>query len=214
MRILEFSKQKIKSILLLTPPSAICHSQLFKYFTLSQQRILLITAIFILAALYFRFYDHPLPPLSKEIAREFVVEVSGEVLNPGIYIFHNPPTLKEAVEKAGGLKGDALLEATLSSEVLETGTLIAVGKESDIKITLGRMQAHKLLVFSIPLDINRASMEDFCLIPGIGESLAREIVIYRERRKGFRSIEELKNVKGIGETKWKNFKTFFFVNLI
>ncbi|MDO9350998.1 MAG: helix-hairpin-helix domain-containing protein, partial [Deltaproteobacteria bacterium] len=34
-------------------------------------------------------------------------------------------------------------------------------------------------------------MEDLCLIPGIGESLAREIITYRERRKRFRSVEEL-----------------------
>jgi len=68
-----------------------------------------------------------------------------------------------------------------------------------------------LLVFSIPLDLNRVSMEDLCLIPGIGESLAQEIVKNRERRKGFRSIEELKDVKGIGEKKYESLKTFFIV---
>jgi competence protein ComEA len=71
------------------------------------------------------------------------------------------------------------------------------------------MAANKLLVFSIALDLNRVSMEDLCLIPGIGESLAQEIVAYRERRKGFRSVEELKNVKGIGEKKYKSIKNFF-----
>jgi competence protein ComEA len=54
-------------------------------------------------------------------------------------------------------------------------------------------------------------VEDLCLIPGIGESLAKEIVSYRERRKGFRSVEELKNVKGIGEKKWKAFTEFLVV---
>jgi competence protein ComEA len=39
--------------------------------------------------------------------------------------------------------------------------------------------------------------------------MAREIIAYRERRKGFRSTEELKNVKGIGEKKFKSIKTFF-----
>ena len=73
------------------------------------------------------------------------------------------------------------------------------------------MEANKLLVFSIPLDLNRASVEDLCLIPGIGESLAREIVTYRERRKRFRSVDELKNVKGFGEKKWKEFREFFVV---
>jgi competence protein ComEA len=205
-----YSKQKLRSFFaFLNSQFAIRNPQLFKYLSLGQQKILFFLAIFILATLYFRFYYHPLPPRSEEIVREFVVEVSGEVPNPGIYIFQNPPTLKEAVEKAGGLKENALFETTLSPEVLETGTLITILKESNIKVKLGRMQANKLLVFSIPLDINRVSIEDLCLIPGIGESLAREIMAYRERRKGFRSIEELKNVKGIGEKKYKFFKTFF-----
>jgi len=74
------------------------------------------------------------------------------------------------------------------------------------------MAANKLLVFSIPLDLNRVSMEDLCLIPGIGESLAQEIITYRERRKGFRSVEELKKVRGIGEKKFQSFKTYFVIN--
>jgi competence protein ComEA len=73
------------------------------------------------------------------------------------------------------------------------------------------MEANKLLVFSIPLDLNRVSIEDLCLVPGIGESLAREIVAYRERRKGFQSVDELKNVKGIGSKKYSPLKNFFMV---
>jgi competence ComEA-like helix-hairpin-helix protein len=84
-------------------------------------------------------------------------------------------------------------------------------KQDVIKIKIGRMEARKLLVFSIPLDLNRITVEDFCLIPGIGESLAREIVTYRERRKGFRSVEELKKVKGIGEKKYKDLKGYFII---
>jgi competence protein ComEA len=73
------------------------------------------------------------------------------------------------------------------------------------------MGASKLLVFSIPLDLNRASVEDFCLVPGIGESLARDIVNYRRSKGGFRSVEELKNVKGVGENNLKTFKIYFIV---
>jgi competence protein ComEA len=197
-----------------------------KYFSLDQQRFLLILALVILGLLYFRFYYHPLPIPSEKILREFVVEVIGEVRNPGIYIFQKHPALKAAIEKAGGLKEAALFDTPSSSEILETGTLITVVKESyiippcppfykggfrGIKVKLGRMQANKLLIFSIPLDLNEVSVEDLCLISEIGESLAREIVAYRERRKGFRSVEELKNVKGIGEKKYQSFKTFLTV---
>jgi competence protein ComEA len=52
-------------------------------------------------------------------------------------------------------------------------------------------------------------MEDLCLIPGIGESMAREMITYRERRRGYRSVEDLKNVKGIGEKKYQTLKGFF-----
>jgi competence protein ComEA len=184
-----------------------------RYFSIGQQRILFILALFILGLLYFKFYHHPtLPP--EEIFREIVVEVLGEIKTPGIYIFKNPPTLKEAIEKAGGLKETLSFDGASSSETLETGTLLTLMRESDnlIKVKWGRMESKKLLVFSIPLDLNRVSVEDLCLIPGIGESLAQEIVDYRKRRRGFRSVEELKNVKGIGDKKYQSFRTFFIVS--
>jgi competence ComEA-like helix-hairpin-helix protein len=247
MRISELKKKAKILIPFLTPQSAIYIPHLSRHLSLGQQRILFILALFILVILYFQFYYHPLPRPSEELNQEVVVEVLGEVQNPGIQIFHHSPTLRESIEKAGGLKDAALFDVGSSSETLETGTLLNVAKESSvisafpphpsplphgeraqgegplvkgehagikqdvIKIRIGRMEARKLLVFSIPLDLNRITVEDFCLIPGIGESLAREIVTYRERRKGFRSVEELKNVKGIGEKKYQTFKLFFII---
>ena len=184
-----------------------------KYFSSGQQRILLILALLIFGIFYLKFYYHPFPSPPQKNGREVVVEVVGEVRNPGIYIIQNPPTLKKAVGKAGGLKETVHFHMDSSSEILETGTLLNISKESsqEIKIKIERMEANKLFVFSIPLDLNRVSAEDLCLVPGIGESLAQEIVAYRERRRGFRSVEELKQVKGIGEKKWKAMKTFFTV---
>lgn len=184
-----------------------------RYLSIGQQIVLFVIVFIVVAILYFKFYFHPYPPPSEEIFREVVVEVLGEVQKPGIYIFNSPPALKEAIEKAGGFKETALFDKSSSSEILESGSQINVTKESsdEIRVKWGRMEANKLLVFSIPLDLNRVSVEDLCLIPGIGESLAREIVTYRERRKGFRSVQELRHVKGIGDKKWKAFRTFFRV---
>ena len=184
-----------------------------RHFSLGQQKILFVLALFILVIIYFRFYYHPLPRPSEKLDREIVVEVLGEVHQPGIYVFKNPPTLTEVLEKSGGLKVPAFVDRVSSSEILETGTQVNVFQHSpgETKIKLGRMEANKLLVFSIPLDLNRVSVEDLCLIPGVGETLAHEIVDYRERRRGFRSVEELKNVKGIGEKKWDDLKNFFII---
>jgi competence ComEA-like helix-hairpin-helix protein len=239
MRNSEFIKRLKSSFSFLIPNSALRVPHPMRYFSLGQQKILIVLAVFIFALLYFKFYFHrSLPP--EETYQEVVVEILGEVQKPGIYIFKTPPILIEAVEKAGGLKENVLLDRGVFSEIMETGALINVIRETDvippypplakggeggilkkggsggispniIKIKLGRMEAPKLLAFSIPLDLNRVSVEDLCLIPGIGESLAKEIVSYRERRKGFRSVEELRNVKGIGERKWKEFTEFFMV---
>jgi competence protein ComEA len=208
-----------------------------RYFSLSQQKILLGLGLFILALLFCKFYYPALTSSREKPVREFVVEVSGEVRKPGIYVFHRPPTLEEAIEKAQGLLEEALFDEKNLSETLETGTLVHVMKESHppsppsvssrtdfhkggqggikeeiIKIKLGRMEARKLIVFSLPLDLNRASAEDLSLIPGIGDPLGREIVAYRQRRRAFRSVEELKNVKGIGDSKFQSIKTYFIVN--
>ncbi len=202
-----------------------------KHFSIHQQWVLFTLALLLLGILYFKFYYHPRPAPSEGVVRETVVEISGEVRNPGVYLFQDPPTLREAIQRAGGLKEPPQMDTASFSQILETGTLLSVTKESsqipssppllkgghggikhdEIKIEIGRMAANKLLIFSIPLDLNRVSMEDLCLVPGIGESLAQEIVLYRKRRRGFRSVEELKNVKGIGEKKYESFKTFFIV---
>ncbi len=184
-----------------------------RFLSLGQQRILFLLALIILTILYFRFFDHPLPFPSMTSDEEIVVEVSGDVQSPGIYIFSRSPTLREAIEKAGGLKDASSLDVNSFLETLGTGTRITVVKESaeGIKVKLGRMGARKLLVFSIPLDLNQATAEDLCLIPGIGDSLAQEIVTHRDRRKGFRRVEELRNVKGIGEKKLNDLKIFLTV---
>jgi competence protein ComEA len=197
----EFAKEKIRFFL--NPRFAFRNLQLYSS---GQQWILLALAVLILGFLFFRFYVHPaLPP--PKIETEFVIEVTGEVWKPGIYIFQAPPALREAIEKAGGIKEGVHFKGRAFSEPLETGTWVSVAKES--RIRLGSMAANKLLVFSIPFDLNRVSVEDLCLVPGIGDSLAREIVAHREKRKGFRSVSELKNVRGIGETKYRSFERFF-----
>jgi competence protein ComEA len=200
-----------------------------KYFSLSQQWVLLVAALLLLGSLTFKFYYYPRSTPSGEPLKEVVVEVLGEVRQPGIYLYQDPPNLRQAIERAGGLRETAQFDITLSSTILETGTLLTVTrdpsqippplpapnggqkgvKQDEIKIRVGRMAVNKLLVFSIPLDLNHVSVEDLCLIPGIGKSLAREMITYRERRKGFRSVEELKNVRGIGEKKYQDLKGFF-----
>ncbi|MFZ3073247.1 MAG: helix-hairpin-helix domain-containing protein, partial [Thermodesulfobacteriota bacterium] len=58
------------------------------------------------------------------------------------------------------------------------------------------------------IDINKAGIEELSLLPGVGEGLAQGIVYRRMALKGFRNVEELKTVKGIGEAKFSAIKKY------
>lgn len=63
-----------------------------------------------------------------------------------------------------------------------------------------------------PVDINRASKEELQRLPGIGPTLADRIVRYREKHGGFKRIEEIKEVNGIGEKKFQRIKSLITVS--
>ncbi len=207
----EHTTQSLDEDVLPVEAEMIGNQPFLRFYSLSHQSVLLIFALLLLGQSYYRFA--PLSSATEEAGAEVMIEVLGDVRFSGIHSFHRPPTLKEALERAGGAT-ERTSHATLPCGRVETGTRLAVeGKDvREIKIHVGRMEARKLLVFSIPLDLNRASAEDLCLISGIGEALAREIIAYRERRRGFRSVEELRRVKGMGEAKYRSAKPFFVVS--
>ncbi len=61
------------------------------------------------------------------------------------------------------------------------------------------------------IDINTATAEQLQLIPGIGPSIADRIITYRAENGGFKSIEEIQNISGIGEKKFNDIKPYIKV---
>jgi len=194
-------------------PSSIRRLQSCRSYSSGQQGVLLLLALLIFGLIVLKFHASPASTGVALPSEDFVVEISGDVDQPGIYFFHTPPTLREVLARADGWEGASGDRDDPDPEFLRTGTLLTVAQTSDgnLRIHAGRMEARKLLVFFIPLDLNRAVVEDLCLIPGVGKSLARDIVAYREKRKGFRTVGELRQVKGIGETKWEVLRTYVTV---
>lgn len=58
------------------------------------------------------------------------------------------------------------------------------------------------------IDLNKATIEDLKRLPGVGEVTAKNIIEYRDKIGGFKSIEELKEVKGIGDKKLEILKNY------
>lgn len=153
MRISELRRQPLKSLAAfanLRPPFS--SPQPMRFLSCPQQGLLLTLALSILLLHYARWSHPPSAAVPAEQPHEVVVEVSGEVHRPGIYIFKTPPSLKEALEKAGGIKNLDSVPQDLSSGGVETGTRIMIEKKNPdtVNVTLGRMEAGKLAVFSIP----------------------------------------------------------------
>ena len=196
----------------LSPQPAICHLRL-RVLSLDQQVALLVLGLGLLGSLYIRCYPVSSSSRPDQNPGDIPIEVQGEVIHPGVYLFQKPPTLEEAILRAGGIREVPEFDASSFSESLEAGTLLTLSKVSptELKVKVGRMESRKLLVFSIPIDLNGASEEDLSLIPGIGEGLAREIIAYRRARGRFQSVEELREVKGIGEKNYPSFRDFFVV---
>jgi competence ComEA-like helix-hairpin-helix protein len=75
-------------------------------------------------------------------------------------------------------------------------------------ISLSRISGKKSLALRIPIGINSAGIEDLEALPGIGPKLGGRIVEYRNVKGPFKTIDELRNVDGIGEKKFELIKPF------
>jgi comEA protein len=76
---------------------------------------------------------------------------------------------------------------------------------------LPRQTQHIAEAPAMAVDINRATVEDFAELPGIGPKLARRIVAFREKHGPFRRVEDLLAIRGIGHKKWKKIRPYLRV---
>lgn len=154
-----------------------------------------------------------------------IVHVSGAVNQEGIVELGENSRIADAIEKAGGLKEEACIDEINLAYVLEDGIKIHIPtveeqrektENSNLSITnvsgvdlnsekgSNKKQTGKI-------NINTATKEELEILPGIGPAISMKIINYRNENGKFKSIEDIKEVSGIGESKFNNIKDMISV---
>ncbi len=128
---------------------------------------------------------------------DIVVYVAGAVMRPGVYSMQESARVADALELAGGAALDAELSGLNLAAKLRDGEKVAVPRVGELPQTSGDAPGTEKLV-----NLNTAPASDLDQIPGIGPVLAERIIDYRESHGGFRKVEELNQVEGIGPKKY------------
>ena len=157
----------------------------------------------------------------KEKKESFYVDVKGNVKKPGVYEFNQNDRVIDAIEKAGGLTKNANTSNINLSKKLTSEMVIYVYSNKEIKnndnLTCNNIcnveviEVNNCIETNISkneklVNINKASLEELLTITGIGESKAKNIIEHRETNGDFVSIEDIKNVSGIGDALFEKIK--------
>ena len=135
---------------------------------------------------------------------KIVVDIKGEIKNPNIYWLEEGCIIEDLINVAGGITEEGDLSKINRAQKLNDHEVVIIpninDKESEIESIIPSSNNEN------KVNINTASINELDTLSGIGPSKAEAIIKYREENGTFKSIEEIKNVTGIGEALFEKFK--------
>ena len=143
--------------------------------------------------------------------KTITIFISGEVKNPGVVTIDAEKRLSDAIDELGGTTEDADLNKINLAIKLEDESHYIIPKIGDDlenynNASIETNVSNNLNSKSNLININTANIQELDTLPGIGEATANKIVNHREKNGKFNSIEEIKNVNGIGDKKYEELK--------
>ena len=133
-------------------------------------------------------------------------QIEGEIRHPGVYFFCAPPTLGELIRKAGGLREGELPPPDLR---LIPNSGVSVTKEGEaLKVQPHEISSFHKITLGLPISVNRESEEGLTALPGVGKNMAKAIVEERAKRGGFKSLQEIMGIPGIGPKFYTRMKPY------
>ena len=137
------------------------------------------------------------------------VDIKGEVKAPGVYEIKKEGRVADLIKLAGGITDAADLDATNLSEKLKDEECVVIYKKGDkdkVQNSQGNTTSPKVpsptpstTTKDDLINLNTATKEELKTLTGVGDVKADAIIKYREENGGFKTVEELTKVGGIGE---------------
>ena len=137
------------------------------------------------------------------------VDIGGEVAMPGVYEVNEGTRLFEVIERAGGLTEEADIDEINRAETVFDGQKIMIGAIGDTAQTDEKGNSN--YEDEGKVNINTADSAELQSIPGIGPSKAERIIEYRESQGRFKTVEDIKNISGIGNKTFESIKEYITV---
>jgi competence protein ComEA len=135
---------------------------------------------------------------STTVPKVVVVHAAGAVLRPGVYSLRPGARVQDLVAAAGGAAPGAQLDRLNLAALLVDGTQVYVPREGEAAPAAGGSASSTP---AGPLNLNTATAEQLDELPGVGPATAQAIIQAREKLGGFRSVDDLLDVRGIGPAK-------------
>ncbi|MBW2630992.1 MAG: helix-hairpin-helix domain-containing protein [Deltaproteobacteria bacterium] len=139
-----------------------------------------------------------------------VVELAGDENYGGIYFLSQRATVHDLFRKAG-LDDIAGFKNIDLDRVLHSGDMIVCDRTRYL-VTLGDVAASVRLAFGMPVDLNKATVKELMLIPGIGRKTAAKIIRFRKEKKRFSEVDTLKRI--IREKRYNRIKDYLYVGFL
>ncbi|MFH7336169.1 ComEA family DNA-binding protein [Streptomyces hygroscopicus] len=135
---------------------------------------------------------------------EIVVDVAGKVRDPGLRHLPAGSRVADALRAAGGVRPGADTDGLNRARFLVDGEQLVVGEQ----VAAGAPAAGPAAPSgpAAPVSLNTATEDQLDTLPGVGPVLARHIIDYRTRHGGFRSVDELRQVNGIGDRRFTDLR--------
>jgi DNA uptake protein ComE-like DNA-binding protein len=171
---------------------------------------LLLLSLFVLNALQGMFNLSKTDRLS--CCNEVYIQVSGNIKCPGVYGFMSTPALEEILLRGGGLRPgteNKVFPTGVETIYYESGSSVDVREYAEkIRIVESEMSAFYKMTLEIPISLNDESKEGLTAIPGVGPKIAGAIVDKRTQCGGFRQLDEILSVNGIGPGLYKKMSPY------